>query len=55
MTSPWTFLFHTGKELLVNGVDIYHHIVSARTNWDNKAYLSFGEDIGDIIADLTTV
>lgn len=30
-TSPWSFAYHMGKDLLVNGVEIYHEIDDAVT------------------------
>ena len=47
---PKSFAFHVGKDLLVNGVDIYHQIADAITNYRAGKYESFGEDVGDSLA-----
>jgi len=41
--SPWSFAFHVGKDLIVNGVQIYHDVESLidayhATNWTNVGY-----------------
>ena len=48
--SPWAFAFHIGKDILLNGVDIYNDIDSAISNWDNSNYYNFGENLGDALA-----
>jgi hypothetical protein len=47
MNSPISFAYHIGKDLLVNGSDIYAEITDASTQWDNKNYEAFGEDVGE--------
>jgi hypothetical protein len=47
---PKSFAFHVGKDLLVNGVDIYHQISDAVTQYRAGKYESFGEDVGDSLA-----
>jgi hypothetical protein len=47
MNSPISFAYHIGKDLLVNGSDIYAEIMDAQTQWDNKNYEKFGEDVGE--------
>ena len=49
-SSPWSFAFHVGKDLLLNGVDIYGDIDSAIQNWDAQKWESFGENVGDALA-----
>ena len=49
-SSPWSFAYHVGKDLLVNGVEIYHEVDDAITQYDNGAYRAFGEDVGKALA-----
>lgn len=49
-TSPRAFAFHIGKDILVNGVDIYNDIEGAVSNWEKESYEPFGEDVGDALA-----
>jgi len=49
-SSPWSFAYHVGKDLLINGVDIYNDIDHAVDNWDTHNYEKFGENIGDALA-----
>eukprot|EP00355_Strombidium_rassoulzadegani_P003039 CAMPEP_0168612918 /NCGR_PEP_ID=MMETSP0449_2-20121227/3173_1 /TAXON_ID=1082188 /ORGANISM="Strombidium rassoulzadegani, Strain ras09" /LENGTH=186 /DNA_ID=CAMNT_0008653515 /DNA_START=3 /DNA_END=563 /DNA_ORIENTATION=- len=48
--SPLTFAYHVGKDLLVNGVQIYHQIDDSVTEWHNGEYNKFGKDVGDAMA-----
>jgi len=50
--SPASFAYHTGKDLIVNGVQIYHDVADSVTKFEDKKYESFGEDIGDALAKL---
>jgi len=45
-TNPATFAYHVGKDLLVNGVDIYKEITQAVSLWQQKSYLDCGQQIG---------
>ena len=47
--SPWSFAYHVGKDLLVNGVEIYHDIDGAVTAYNAKQYKTFGTDVGDAL------
>ena len=47
--SPLSFAFHVGKDLLVNGTDIYHDIEGAVTAYNSQDYHTFGSDIGDAL------
>lgn len=49
-TDPKAFAFHIGKDILVNGVDIYNDIENADSNWEHEKYEQFGENIGDALA-----
>ena len=44
--SPISFVFHVGKDLIVNGVQIFEEIEAAVKDYKNKDYLDFGINIG---------
>ena len=48
--NPKSFAFHVGKDLLVNGQDIYHQISDAVAQYRAGKYEAFGEDIGSAMA-----
>ena len=48
--NPLSFAYHVGKDLLVHGVDIYHEINDAITQYDANNYYGFGEDVGKALA-----
>ena len=48
--SPWSFAYHVGKDLLVNGVAIYHEVDDAIAKYEASDYNGFGEDIGKALA-----
>ena len=48
--SPWSFAYHVGKDLLVNGVAIYHEVDDAIAKYESSDYNGFGEDIGRALA-----
>lgn len=50
--SPASFAYHVGKDLIVNGVQIYHDVADSVTKFEDKSYEPFGEDIGDALAKL---
>ena len=45
-SNPGTFAFHVGKDLLVNGKDIYQEITQAVSLWNSQSYLDCGQQIG---------
>jgi len=47
--SPWSFAYHVGKDLLVNGVEIYNDIDGAVTAYNGSDYKTFGTDVGDAL------
>ena len=49
-SSPWSFAYHVGKDLLVNGVEIYHEVDDAVAQYEAGSYKGFGEDIGKALA-----
>ena len=50
--NPASFVYHVGKDLIVNGRQIYHDVDDSITQYDNKSYEAFGHDIGDALAKL---
>jgi len=46
MVSPESFAFHLGKDLIVNGADIYHEIYAAVGDYKAKNWPDFGVQIG---------
>ena len=55
LRSPWELAYHVGKELVVNGRDIFRNVEDASSNFKSQSWFNFGEDIGKIIADLAGV
>jgi len=49
MATPKTFIFHIGKNLIVNGRDIYKETKTAVIDWDNKDYHDFGVNVGKML------
>jgi hypothetical protein len=50
--NPASFVYHVGKDLILNGRQIYHDVDDSITQYDNKSYQAFGHDIGDALAKL---
>jgi len=48
-TSPWSFIFHFGKNILLNGVDIYNDIQTSLDYYDKKDYYHFGYYVGEAL------
>ena len=48
--SPIAFAYHVGKDLLVNGVTIYHDIDDAIAKYESSDFKGFGEDIGKALS-----
>ena len=44
--SPMSFIYHVGKDLLVNGVQIYHEIEDATVQYKKGNWEQFGIDLG---------
>ena len=49
---PLSFLFHLGKELLVNHVDIFREVSAAVADWKAQSYRAAGEQIGAALGEL---
>lgn len=51
-SSPQTFAYHVGKDLMVNGNDIFSEIEDAVAQYGKQNWLQFGVDIGEASAKL---
>jgi hypothetical protein len=49
-SNPTTFFYHLGKDLLINGVQIYKEIDDSVSKFEEASYFEFGEDVGDALA-----
>merc|ERR1719461_159446 len=49
--SAWDITFGVGKNILVNGVDIYNDITGAISSYDSADYYTMGQDIGNAMKD----
>jgi hypothetical protein len=47
--SPWSFIFHMGKNILLDGVDIYNEIESALDYYDKGDYYNYGYQLGEAL------
>ena len=52
MSSPTSFAYHVGKDLLLNGHDIYDDIESGITEYDSQEWEPFGKSVGNALAKL---
>ncbi|CAD7929214.1 unnamed protein product [Amoebophrya sp. A25] len=50
--TPQTFAFHIGKDLLVNGVDIFRKMTTAIEAWKMGSYHTFGMNLGGALRDV---
>ena len=50
--SPKSFIYHVGRDLIVNGVDIFKNIMGGIVAWRGKQYFAFGENIGKALKDV---
>lgn len=48
--SPWSFAYHVGKDLLVDGTDIYAEITASLDAYDTADYHTFGVDVGKALS-----
>ena len=51
-SSPWSLVYHIGKNLVVNGVDILKNIEQAITFYKDGKYYEFGETVGKALAEV---
>lgn len=49
-SNPTSFAYHVGKDLLVNGRDIYSEINTAITDYQGEKWGSFGYEVGEAAA-----
>lgn len=52
MSSPTAFAYHVGKDLLLNGHDIYDDIETGITDYDAGKWEPFGQSVGNALAKL---
>jgi len=48
--SPTNFAYHVGKDLLVNGQDIFAELESAVTDYESSNWEDFGYQVGEAAA-----
>ena len=51
-SNPWSFAYHVGKDLILNGVDIFHEVEDSVTQFESSNYEAFGVDVGEALAKL---
>ena len=49
--NPRTFIAHVGKDISINGVDIFKHIKTGVAEFQQAQYYNFGKDMGDALAE----
>lgn len=49
-SNPVSFAWHVGKDLLVNGINIYHDVENAIDAWHAQDWKSFGLNVGHATA-----
>jgi len=49
-SSPTSFAYHVGKDLMVNGKDIFGEIESAVTDYESANWEDFGYQVGEAAA-----
>ena len=50
ISSPKSFVYHVGKDLLINGQEIYGEINTAVTDYDKQDWEGFGFNVGKAAA-----
>lgn len=45
--SPTSFAYHVGKDLIINGKDIYHEVSTAITDYKSAKWYDFGYNVGE--------
>lgn len=48
--SPWSFAYHVGKDLLVDGTDIFAKIDDSIKMYDAGEWTNFGKDVGEAMS-----
>lgn len=48
--SPTSFAYHVGKDLMINGKDIFAEVEDSITQYSSGNWEKFGEDIGEAAA-----
>jgi hypothetical protein len=52
LATPKTFVFHIGKDLIVNGKNIYREINTSVADWKTENYHDFGVQVGKALYDI---
>jgi hypothetical protein len=50
ISSPRSFAYHVGKDLLINGQDIFDDIAAAVGDYESQKWEAFGEEVGKAAA-----
>ena len=48
--SPLSFIFVVGKNLVLNGNEIYDEMTTAIADWDSQSWFAFGQNLGEAMA-----
>jgi hypothetical protein len=49
---PIKFAMHVGKDIMVNGKNIFHHVEALISAWEGQNYLEAGKEIGEILEEI---
>ena len=49
---PLSLIYHVGKNLIVNGVDIFHKMQSAISSKRQGDYFNYGKFVGEALAEI---
>lgn len=52
MAHPIKFSYHVGKDLIVNGKDIFHHTEEMLKAYYTEDHFNFGLQLGEILEEL---
>lgn len=52
MSNPKTFVMHVGKNIIVNGRDIYTHSKAMIHDFEAKEYKNFGKEVGIVLEEV---
>jgi len=45
-STPMSIIYHVGKDLIFNGVPIYHEIKASIVDWKAGDFRGFGDNVG---------
>lgn len=49
-SSPASIIYHVGKDLIWNGIPIYHEVKTSINDWKSGDYKGFGFNVGEALA-----